>query len=73
MPADGAIAPAYQVLIAFVWTVQIVGGLLLGAIVQFVLIIVVIRHLMPIIGFNLVKISLALYDLHLPAQLKQLL
>jgi hypothetical protein len=64
-------APAFynQTWIALLWTLQVVGGAILGIAAQAAIIVFVIGFLMPAIGLNLLGMCRTLFELNLPVHL----
>jgi hypothetical protein len=69
MPANKAVPVFDRAWIATVLTLQLVGGALLGIVVQFALIYVVFWHVMPWLGLELLDMARAVAAFDLPGKL----
>ena len=69
MPANRAVPAFDRACIATVLTLQLVGGAILGVVVQFALIYAVFWHVMPWLGLKLLDIARTVADFDLPGKI----
>jgi hypothetical protein len=69
MPANKSVPAFDRAWIATVLTLQLVGGAILGIVVQFALIYAVFWHVMPWMGLELLDMARAVADWDLPGRI----